>query len=78
MFNLRFKVKLPNEIEAMIGLLPSFIFRKLSIENSNWISNKRKYEIIQQDILSRHFCNTINIEKNKDLHIFFNKLKKLG
>ena len=71
MFNLRFKVKLPNEIEAMSGLLPSFIFRKLSIENSNWISNKRKYEIIQQDILNRHFCNTINIRKKQGLTYIF-------
>ena len=77
MLNLRLKVNLPNEIEAMIGLLPSFVSRKLSIENSNWISNKRKDEIIQLDILNRHFCNTINIGKNKELaYIFFNKSKK--
>ena len=75
--NVRLKVNLPNEIEAMIGLLPSFVSRKLSIENSNWISNKRKDEIIQLDILNRHFCNTINIGKNKELaYIFFNKSKK--
>ena len=78
MLNLRLKVNLPNEIEAMIGLLPSFVSRKLSIENSNWISNKRKDEIIQLDILNRHFCNTINIRKNQELaYIFFNKSKKL-
>ena len=77
MLNLRLKVNLPDEIEAMIGLLPSFVSRKLSIENSNWISNKRKDEIIQLDILNRHFCNTINIGKNKELaYIFFNKSKK--
>ena len=61
----------------MIGLLPSFVSRKLSMENSNWISNKRKDEVIQLDILNRHFCNTINIGKNKELaYIFFNKSKK--
>ena len=77
MLNLRLKVNLPNEIEAMIGLLPSFVSRKLSKENFNWISNKRKDEIIQLDILNRHFCNTINIGKNKELaYIFFNKSKK--
>ena len=75
--NVRLKVNLPNEIEAMIGLLPSFVSRKLSKENFNWISNKRKDEIIQLDILNRHFCNTINIGKNKELaYIFFNKSKK--
>ena len=71
MLNLRLKVNLPNEIEAMIGLLPSFVSRKLSIENSNWISNKRKDEIIQLDILNRHFCKTINIRKNQELAYIF-------
>ena len=67
MLNLRLKVNLPNEIEAMIELLPSFVFKKVSIENSNWISNKRKDEIIQPDILNRHFCNTINIRQKQEL-----------
>ena len=71
MLNLRLKVNLPNEIEAMIGLLPSFVSRKLSIENSNLISNKRKDKIIQLDILNRHFCNTINIRKNQELAYIF-------
>ena len=73
LLNVRLKVNLPNEIEAMIGLLPSFVSRKLSIENSNWISNKRKDEIIQLDILNRHFCNTINTRKNKNLSIINQK-----
>ena len=67
MLNLRLKVNLPNKIETMIGLLPSFVSRKRSIENSNWISNKRKDDIIQLDILNRHFWNTINIRKNQEL-----------
>ena len=54
MLNLRLKINLRNEIETMIGLFPSFASRKLSIENSNWISDKRKDEIIQLDILNRH------------------------
>ena len=64
MLNLRLKVKLPDETKAMIGLLPSYVSRKLSIENSNWISNTRKDQITQLDILRRHFRNTINISKN--------------
>ena len=67
MLNLRLKVNLPNEIEAMIGLLPSFVPRKRLIENSSWISNKRKDKIIQLVILNRHFFNTINIRKNQEL-----------
>ena len=78
MLNLRLRVNLPDKIEAMIGLLLSFVSRKLSIENSNWISNTRKDEIIQLDILNRHFRNTINIRKNQELaYIFFNKSKNL-
>ena len=66
MLNLRLKVNLPDKIEAMIGLLPNFVSRKLLLENSNWISNKRTDEIIQLDILNRHFCNTTNIRKNQE------------
>ena len=71
MFNLRLKVNLRDEIEAMIELLPSFVSRKLSIKNTNWISNKRKDEIIQLNILNRHFFNTINIRKNQELIYIF-------
>ena len=33
--NLRLKLNLPEKIEAMVGLLLSFVSRKLSVENSN-------------------------------------------
>ena len=32
MLNLRLKLNLPDKIEAVIGLLPSFVSRKLSID----------------------------------------------
>ena len=63
--NLGLKLNLPVKIEAMVGLLPSFVSRKLSIENSNWISNKRKDKAIQLDILNKHFYNIIKIKKNQ-------------
>ena len=47
LLNLRLKLNLLEKIEAMVGLLPSFVSRKLSIESSNWISNKKKDETIQ-------------------------------
>lgn len=55
----------------MIGLLPSFVSRKRSIENSNCISNKRKDKIIKLDVLNRHFCNTIDIRKTQELAYIF-------
>ena len=55
----------------MIGLFPRFISKKISIENSNWVSNKRNDEIIQLDILNKHFYNTINIKKNEELAYIF-------
>ena len=55
MLNSRLKVNFLDRKEGMIGLLPSFVARKLSIENSNWISIKRKYKIIQLDILNKDF-----------------------
>ena len=45
MLKLRIKVNLPEGAEGMKGLLPSFVAKKLSTENSNWISNKIKDEI---------------------------------
>ena len=65
------EVNLPDEVQTMMGLLPSFVSRKLSIENPNWISNKRKANIIQLEFLNRHFCNTINIRKNQELAYIF-------
>ena len=50
----------------MIGLLPSFVSRKLSIENSNWISKRRKDETIRIDILNKHIYDTIKIKKNQE------------
>ena len=63
----------------MIRLLPSFVARKRSTENSNWISNKRKGEIIQLDILNKDFYNTINIRKNQEVaYIFLINRKSCG
>ena len=70
LLNLKLKLNLPEKIEAMVGLLPSFVSRKFSIENSNWISNKRKDETIQLDILNKHFYHTIK-KKNQEIAYIF-------
>ena len=69
--NLRLKLNLSEKIEAMIGLLSSFVSRKLSIENSTLISNRRKDEAIHIDILSKHFYDTIKIKKNQEIAYIF-------
>ena len=71
LLNLRLKLNLPGKIEAMVGLLPSFVSRKRSIENSNWISNRRKDEAIELDILNKHFYDTIKIKKNQEVAYIF-------
>ena len=63
---MRLTLNLREKIEAMIGLLPSFVSRKLSIENSNWISKRRKDETIRIDILNKHIYDTIKIKKNQE------------
>ena len=76
--NLRLKLNLPEKIEAMIGLLPSLVSRKIYMENSDWISNKKKDETIHIDILSKHFYDTIKIKKNQEIaYIFLVNLKSL-
>ena len=53
MLNLRLKVNLPDEIEAMIGLLSSFVSRKLSILKLDLKQKKR------QDNSTRYFKQTL-------------------
>ena len=71
MLNLRLKVHLPEQIEATIRLLLTFVSRKPSIKNSNWISNKRKDETISLDILKKDVYNTTNICKNQKISYIF-------
>ena len=71
MLNLRLKVHLPEQIEATIRLLLTFVSRKPSIKNSNWISNKRKDETIPLDILKKDVYNTTNICKNQKISYIF-------
>ena len=69
--NLRLKLNLPEKIDAMVGLFPSFVSKKRSIENSSWISNKRKDETIQLDILNKHFYDTNKIKKSQKIAYIF-------
>ena len=76
MLNLQLKGNLPQQIEATVGLLPTFVSRKLSMKNSSWISNKRKDKTIYLDISNKDFHNATNISENKQIFIKSKKLRK--
>ena len=76
MLNLQLKGNLPQQIEATVGLLPTFVSRKLSMKNSSWISNKRKDKTIYLDISNKDFYNATNISENKQIFIKSKKLRK--
>ena len=70
--NLKTKIHLPREMEGMIGLFPRFISKKISIKNSNWVSNKRNNEIIQFKYFKQTFLQHNKYkEKWKKLRIYF-------
>ena len=67
MLNLHLKIKLPNEIEGITGLLPSLILEKLTIENFKHLTRQTQNEVIKLDLLNRSFKDTIKIKKNQEI-----------
>ena len=67
MLNLQLKIKLPDGIQGIIGLLPSLILQSLTIENSKRITSQTQYEVIKLDLLNRSFSDTIEIKKNQEI-----------
>ena len=55
MLNLHLKIKLPNKIEGITGLLPSLILEKLTIENFKHLTRQTQNEVIKLDLLNRSF-----------------------
>ena len=66
MLNLQLKIKLPDETEGVIGLLPSLILQKLTIENFKRLTRETQREGIRLDLLNRSFSDTIKIKKNQE------------
>ena len=62
MLSVHLKIKLPNETEGIIGLLPSLILQKLTIENF-----KRLTRQIQNEVINESFKDTIKIKKNQEI-----------
>ena len=67
MLNLQLKMKLPDGVQGIIGLLPSLILQSLTIENSKRITSQTQDEIIKLDLLNRNFNETIKINKNQEI-----------
>ena len=65
--NLRLKVKLPDGVQGIIGLLPSFIVQSLTIENCKRITSQTGDELIKLKLLNRNFHYTISIKKNQEI-----------
>ena len=65
--NIRVKIKLPDEVQGIIGLLPSFITQPLLIENCKRITPQTSDELIKLELLNRNFHNTISIRKNQEM-----------
>ena len=65
--NLRVKIKLPDEVRGIIGLLPSFIVKSLTIENCKRITSETSDELVKLELLNRNFHNTISIKKNQEI-----------
>ena len=67
MLNLQLKIKLPDRVQGIIGLLPSLILQSLTIENSKRMTSQTKEELIKLDLLNRNFNNTVSIKKNQEI-----------
>ena len=67
MLNVHLRIKLPNETEVIIGLLPSLILQKLTIENFKRLTRETQNEVIKLDLPSRSFHYTIKVKKNQEI-----------
>ena len=65
--NIQLKIKLPDRVQGIIGLLPSLILQSLTIENRKRITSQTKDELIKSDVLNRNFSNRISIKKNQEI-----------
>ena len=67
MLNLQLKIKLPDRVQGIIGLLPSLIHQSSTIENSKRIKSQAKDELIKFELLNRNCNNAISIKKNQEM-----------
>ena len=67
MLNLQLKIKLPDNVQGIIGPLPSLILQKLTIENFKRLTSETNDELIKLDLLNRDFHDTIKVKKNQEI-----------
>ena len=67
MLNLQLKIKLPDAIQGIIGLLPSLILQKLTTENCKHVTPETQSKLLNLDLLNKNFNDTIKIKKNLEI-----------
>ena len=67
MLDLRFKIKLPDNVQGIISLLPSLTLQGLTIENHRHLTTETQDDFIKVDILNMNFNNTASIKKNQEI-----------
>ena len=67
MSNLQLKIKLPDNVQGIIGLLSSLILQKLTIENFKRLTSETNDELIKLGLLKRDFHDTIKVKKNQEM-----------
>ena len=67
MLDLQLKIKLQDEIQGIIGLLPTFIQQSLTINNSKCITPHTWNEPVKLELLNRNFHCTATIKKNEEI-----------
>ena len=67
MLNLQLKIKLPDGVQGIIGLLPSLIPQKLTIENCKNVTPETLSKLIKLGLLNKNFNDTIKIKNNQKI-----------
>ena len=72
LLNLHFKIKLPEEIQGYIGLLPIFLEQSLALKNSKPITIETCYKTVKIELINKNFYCATTINKNEEItRLFF-------
>ena len=66
LLNLHFKIKLPEEIQGYIGLLPIFLERSLALKNSKPMILEICNKTVKTELINKNFHFTTTIKKNEE------------